>query len=58
MRKCIKCNKEKPDDVFYANWSCWCNECIDKRKKDMEYKEFMRRGGIDGKENIMKLKTK
>lgn len=58
MRKCIKCNKEKLEDEFYANWSHWCNDCIDKRKRDMEYKEFMRNGGIDGKENKMLRKRK
>lgn len=57
MRKCIKCNKEKLDDEFYAKWSHWCNNCINKRKRDMKYKEFMRNGGVDGKENMMPMKT-
>ncbi len=56
MRKCIKCNKEKSEDEFYATWSHWCNECIEKRKRKMEYEEFMKNGGIDGKENMMPMK--
>ena len=57
MRKCIKCNKVKTEDEFYAKWSHWCNDCIDKRKRNMDYKEFIKNGGIDGKENMMPLKT-
>ena len=57
MRRCTKCNKLKSEDEFYAKWSHWCNDCIDKRKRNMKYKEFMRNGGIDGKENIMPMKT-
>lgn len=56
MRRCIKCKEEKSEDEFYATWSHWCSKCIDKRKKDIEYKEFMKNGGIDGKENKMLLK--
>ena len=53
---CIKCNKEKPEGEFYANWSHWCNECILKRNQRIEYKKFMDNGGIDGKEGKMFLK--
>lgn len=56
MRKCIKCNKEKSENEYYATWSHWCSECIDKRKKDRKYKEFIKNGGIDGKENMMPMK--
>ena len=58
MRECIECNKVKTEDEFYATWLHWCNDCIDKRKRNKEHKEFMRNGGIDGKENMMPLKTK
>lgn len=53
MKRCIKCNKEKSEDEFYANWSHWCNDCISKSKRNMEYKKFIRNGGIDGKENLL-----
>lgn len=58
MRMCIKCNKVKTENEFYATWSHWCNDCIDKRKRNIIYKEFIKNGGIDGKENMMPLKTK
>lgn len=57
MRRCIKCNKVKSENEFYAKWSHWCNDCIDKRNRNIEYEGFMRNGGIDGKENMMPLKT-
>ena len=56
MRRCIKCNKEKADNDFYANWSHWCNDCINKRKRKLEYDEFIKNGGIDGKEGKMPLR--
>lgn len=56
MKKCIKCNKEKVDSGFYASWSHWCDECIDKRKRKIEYEMFIKNGGIDGKEGLMPMK--
>lgn len=57
MKKCIRCNKEKTDNEFHAKWSHCCNACIEKSKKDREYEEFIKNDGIDGKENMMPLKT-
>lgn len=54
MRKCIKCNKEKLEDEFYANWSHWCNECIDKRKRENERGEKNK----NSKRNLFKYKRK
>lgn len=58
VRKCIKCNKEKLENEFYAKWSHWCNDCINKRKHQLEYEEYIRNGGIDGKEGKMPLRSK
>jgi len=56
-KKCTKCNKEKTLNEFYATWSHWCNDCINKRKQKIEHEEFMKNGGIDGKEGKIFLKS-
>lgn len=55
-KRCIKCNELKPVSEFYANWSHWCNKCIEKRKNKIEYEELKKRWNRwKGKFNTFKI---